>query len=253
MSSRIILDDTFPHGSPGGYQAGCHGARCPAVMSCRDVHVRYRGDWNFRKLVDAGLTPTEIIAQEAQKRAEDARKARQAPPGGVKRPDGRTAANGRQAGILLKADADAFRAAHAEGLTDTKIGERLNLTRQQVRDARRTLQLLINPDIHSSQKRAQKKYQERYRNVTALHSEGFTDKEISERLNISCNNARYLRCKLNLPANRKTTVSELIVNLCNAGFTNDQIVARLGDKIAGEYGQQRQYVAKYRRRAKEAA
>lgn len=56
MRTIDLLDDSFPHGTPRGYADGCRGAACPAVISCRDVHRRYSGDWGFRKLVDAGLS-----------------------------------------------------------------------------------------------------------------------------------------------------------------------------------------------------
>lgn len=67
MHTIDIIDDRFPHGTPRGFAEGCRGAGCPSVISCRDIHTRYAGDWNFKRLIDAG-TPLEVIL--AKDRAE---------------------------------------------------------------------------------------------------------------------------------------------------------------------------------------
>lgn len=78
MRTIDLLDDSFPHGTPRGYADGCRGAACPAVISCKDVHRRYSGDWGFRKLVDAGLSLEEILAKEAADKAAARERARAA-------------------------------------------------------------------------------------------------------------------------------------------------------------------------------
>ncbi|KQQ65053.1 hypothetical protein ASF63_13865 [Microbacterium sp. Leaf320] len=77
MSADILSDPTYPHGTKTGFQSGCHGSHCPGAMTCRDVHTRYQGDYGFRKLIDAGVTPEQIIDQErrAAKAAEEAARA----------------------------------------------------------------------------------------------------------------------------------------------------------------------------------
>ncbi|MGC5225177.1 hypothetical protein ACPW96_21620 [Micromonospora sp. DT81.3] len=70
MSTTLdILDDSFPHGTPGGFAAGCRGAACPALITCRELHKRYSGDWTFKRLVDAGVSLEEILSREAAERA----------------------------------------------------------------------------------------------------------------------------------------------------------------------------------------
>jgi len=90
MKTIDIIDDSFPHGTPRGYADGCRSAACPAVISCRDVHRRYSGDWGFRKLVDAGLSLEEILAKEAADKAAARERARAAAARarGARRPPG---------------------------------------------------------------------------------------------------------------------------------------------------------------------
>jgi hypothetical protein len=69
MSATVdILDDAFPHGTPKGFATGCRGAGCPALISCRDVHTRYSGDWAFKRLIDAGASLEEILARDTAAR-----------------------------------------------------------------------------------------------------------------------------------------------------------------------------------------
>lgn len=104
MSSNIIHDATFRHGSKYGYILGCHSSACPAPMKCIDVHTRYAGDWAFRKAIDAGETSADIAAREqkaAQEALEAAKKARRARPGtrtGPSAGDRRAEANKARAG-----------------------------------------------------------------------------------------------------------------------------------------------------------
>ena len=57
-----MLEDGFPHGTVAGYDRGCRGSHCPAVIACRDVRRRYLSDMDFRRLVDAGVPVQEIAA-----------------------------------------------------------------------------------------------------------------------------------------------------------------------------------------------
>jgi hypothetical protein len=68
MSGADLLEDGFPHSTPQGYKAGCQGRSCPGTadngISCADSFARYQGDYGFRKKVDAGMSPKEIVAAE---------------------------------------------------------------------------------------------------------------------------------------------------------------------------------------------
>ena len=68
MHTIDILEDRFPHGTPRGFPEGCRGPGCPALISCRDLHTRYAGDWNFKRLIDAGTPLEEIIARDKAER-----------------------------------------------------------------------------------------------------------------------------------------------------------------------------------------
>lgn len=69
MSSMDLFEDGFPHSTPAGYEAGCRGSHCPGKdehgFSCSEAHVRYAGDYSYRKLVEAGVGPAEIAKQDA--------------------------------------------------------------------------------------------------------------------------------------------------------------------------------------------
>ena len=53
--------DSSVHGTPAGASAGCSGLECPnhgtELMTCRQAAQRYRGDYAYRQLVDAGTPP----------------------------------------------------------------------------------------------------------------------------------------------------------------------------------------------------
>lgn len=54
------------HGTPEGYLDGCKTANpCPAVIPCRTVYIRYRGDLTFRKAFDAGTPLEQILVDDA--------------------------------------------------------------------------------------------------------------------------------------------------------------------------------------------
>lgn len=67
MSGADLLEDGFPHSTVQGYKAGCRGRSCIGVVengiSCADAFARYQGDYGFRKKVDAGMSPKEIVAE----------------------------------------------------------------------------------------------------------------------------------------------------------------------------------------------
>jgi len=52
------------HGTPAGYDAGCHGAgECvnhrTGLMTCTEARTRYRGEYAYRRAVDAGTATAE--------------------------------------------------------------------------------------------------------------------------------------------------------------------------------------------------
>lgn len=86
MKALDLLADGFPHGTKEGYARGCRGGSCIGVMevgiSCSTAQTRYQGDYGFRKRVDAGWTPAEIVAADR----EDAAKAAEARAVAKKKP-----------------------------------------------------------------------------------------------------------------------------------------------------------------------
>jgi hypothetical protein len=64
-----VHSPSFPHGTPAGFDAGCRSAACSGAylsgITCRDAKRRYVGDWTFRRRVDAGMTPRDIVQLEA--------------------------------------------------------------------------------------------------------------------------------------------------------------------------------------------
>ena len=160
MNADIITDTTYPHSTVEGFQGGCNTAHCPGEVSCRTVHTRYVGDWAFRRQVNAGISPAEIVAaeqrqaQEAAAAALAAKKAKGARQSAETRQAARerhnAARRAKRAANLIAQKAliprDTLAALLNEGLTDRQIGERLGLTRRQVTGARNTAKLPRNPD-----------------------------------------------------------------------------------------------------------
>ena len=160
MNADIITDTTYPHGTIEGFQGGCNTAHCPAEVSCRTVHTRYVGDWAFRRQINAGMTPTEIVAAE-RKQAQEAAVAdlrakkakgsqRSAETRDAARERHNAARRAKRAANLIPQKAliprDKLAALLDQGLTDRQIGERLGFTRRQVAGARNTAKLPRNPD-----------------------------------------------------------------------------------------------------------
>lgn len=148
MNADIITSTTFPHGTPGGFTAGCHGAHCPAVISCRDVHRRYSGDFAFRRMFDAGMTLEDILAAEDEAAAIAAAERRRRPGPRAKAATGdrRPAANRARAGDAIVVPRHKLRALHAKRFTDRQIADELGFTRRQITGARHTEGLPLNPD-----------------------------------------------------------------------------------------------------------
>lgn len=152
MNSYIIHDPTFPHGRPEGFTEGCHGSHCPAAISCADTATRYRGDWAFRKLIEAGMTVEDIAAEE-QKRAQEAadaalraKRARPGPRAGASTGDRRGAANKARTGEGTLIPRHVLRELLNKGLTDREIADQLGLHRRQVTGTRNTAGWARNPD-----------------------------------------------------------------------------------------------------------
>lgn len=64
MSAADRLEDTFPHGTADGYDAGCRGVICPGAtehgLSCQRAKQLAAGDYQYQKLVRRGASPAEI-------------------------------------------------------------------------------------------------------------------------------------------------------------------------------------------------
>ncbi|MFJ2506304.1 hypothetical protein [Microbacterium sp. NPDC087592] len=152
MNADVITSNTYPHGTIEGFQGGCNTAHCPAEVSCRTVHTRYVGDWAFRRQVNAGMTPAEIVATEeeqAREAAEADLTAKRARPGARARAsheDGRAAANKARGDGLALIPRHTLRELLNAGLTDREIAEKLGLHRRQVTGSRRNAGYERNPD-----------------------------------------------------------------------------------------------------------
>lgn len=152
MNADIITDTTYPHGTIEGFQDGCNTAHCPAGVSCRTVHTRYVGDYAFRRQINAGMTPAEIVAAE-QKQAQEAAqadlRAERARPGvraGASQGDRRAAANRARSDGLALIPRHTLRELLNAGLTDREIADKLGLHRRQVTGSRRNAGYERNPD-----------------------------------------------------------------------------------------------------------
>ena len=65
MNGLDMIEDTFPHGTIEGHRLGCKSGACPSKAaggdSCAQAMIRYRGDWEYKKAVDAGEVPPPMI------------------------------------------------------------------------------------------------------------------------------------------------------------------------------------------------
>ena len=152
MNADIITDTTYPHGTIEGFEGGCNTAHCPAEVSCRTFHTRYVGDWAFRRQINAGMTPVEIVAAErkqAQEAADADLTAKRARPGARARAsheDRRAAANKARGDGLALIPRHTLRELLNAGLTDREIADKLGLHRRQVTGSRRNAGYERNPD-----------------------------------------------------------------------------------------------------------
>ncbi|WP_353809125.1 hypothetical protein [Agromyces sp. SYSU T00194] len=84
MRTIDTLDGTFPHATPEGYERGCRGSCCPGIedvgWSCSYAIQQYRGDFQWRRWVDDGMTPEQIRdARQRQEAAAAAKAAKRGP------------------------------------------------------------------------------------------------------------------------------------------------------------------------------
>ena len=67
MSAADRLDDSFPHGTPAGYEQGCRSsggcrAKHETGQSCAEARIRASRDASYRALVQSGA-PVSVLAQ----------------------------------------------------------------------------------------------------------------------------------------------------------------------------------------------
>jgi len=69
--AEIYSNPDFPHGTKEGHEQGCKGSQCPARvdggMSCTMAHIKYQGDYAYRKCIDAGEVWVEPVALSVTK------------------------------------------------------------------------------------------------------------------------------------------------------------------------------------------
>lgn len=237
MSASILHDTTFPHGTHRGYAAGCHGAHCPAPITCRDVRRRYAGDWSFRKQIDAGMTVQEILdAETAQERAEAEAKAARAARRAA-RPKPRPTAKPKRVvypRVTVGPTTDQQKAVaelNKKGLTDREIAERIGKTREQVRATRRHLKLPLNAEPTSN-------ITDRLRE---LHKAGLNDTEIAQKLDKERGYISKVRRGMKLTRNVRYNVDiDEVKKLHARGLTDTQ--------IGEQFDVDRSLIAKLRRR-----
>ena len=163
MNSDIITDTTYPHGTIKGLMDGCNTAHCPAEVSCRTVHTRYVGDWAFRRQINAGMTPAEIIAAEVPEPPVRAPKVAPAP----KTPTRKRKPPQRPRGSV---HTDKVRELHTQGMLDKEIAAQLGIGRRTVTNIRDSLGLTPHHGVDADQ-------------VLRLHTDGLTDRQIADRIN----------------------------------------------------------------------
>lgn len=163
MNADVITSTTYPHGTVEGFQGGCNTAHCPAEVSCRTVHTRYVGDWAFRRQINAGMTPAQIIAAETPEPPARVRKSTPAPETPAPKPK----ASQRTSG---SAHADQVRELHGKGMLDKEIAAQIGIGRRTVTNIRDGLGLAPHHGVDSD-------------HVLRLHTDGLTDRQIADRIN----------------------------------------------------------------------
>lgn len=219
----VLLMPGFPHGTPDGYRQGCHGSSCSGAMPCRDVYVRYQGDWAFHRMLDEGVPLEDILAAEAAEAAERAA----ADLAAAKK----AAAEDRQIARATLGVRPQVARLHGEGLNDTEIARKLGLSQTYVSRIRRELGL---PALRSSQGEAARDVQaerdERAAVVARLVRAGKTDTEIADEIGWSRRTVGNVRRELGLAAvlapRRDTT--RLVLKAHAEKLTTSQIADLVG-------------------------
>lgn len=239
MSYTLELLTTVQHGTPDGYRAGCHGsaASCGAPVSCADVYTRYQGDWSFRRRVDAGEVPADIVAQEVAdleaQRQRDKAANRKAKADAAREHEAREQRKTAPvvAPSMVEQIGDDVRRMHADGMTVAAIAVALKVSPMTVSRVRAALGLkgaqprpgTVNHD-----------------DVRRLHAEGLSDAEIARRLGVTNSTISTIRrVKLGLPrVSQKVAVvrpdsprsirARKIAELHGQGLTDNQVAAALG-------------------------
>lgn len=143
MSADILSDPDHPHGTVEGFQRGCRSTACPAPVACRTVHTRYAGDYSFRRAIDSGMSPVEVVRQESERVASASARIlgkKTARRQYVRRVPG-TANSPHQKAIKELLD---------QGLTDGEIAVKLGKTRDQICASRNFMKLPPNSKAPAS-------------------------------------------------------------------------------------------------------
>lgn len=260
MTGFVTYDDSFPHGTITGYRAGCRGSACPADVSCNTVHIRYVGDYAFKKMIDAGTPAGVIVAAEereaAEVRARDkaanraARAAERAPK--VKKPKKPRVPRERKPrpapvprvrkATFAEVHADRIRELAGAGKTDRVIADTLGCHPHTIILARKNLgvtagagRLTADPVLIAT--------------VREKHAAGWSDIRIAVETGVSRHTIGNMRKMLNLPAvapvrkerARSTRVTlitqhaEEVKRLHGEGLSDVEIAERTGLTKSGAY------------------
>lgn len=194
MSHTLDVLSTAQHGTVDGFRAGCHGSTvsCGAIVSCTDAFTRYQGDWGFRKRVDAGEHPADIVTAELaaleQIRAEDRAANRRAKAERARAASEAVAKKRRMAEPrLIDKITEQVRRLVAEGKTVREMAAELGVSDMTVTRARQALGIRFTPSKVD------------HAEVARLHADGLTDTAIARRLGVSNTTISTIRrTKLNL-------------------------------------------------------
>jgi hypothetical protein len=215
MHAADMLEDSFPHGTPDGYANGCRGAHCPSVMSCRDVYSRYKGDWGFKRAIDAGTPLEEILRREAAARegveardraaarAERAKPAKTPKPKTTPRPKKERPAPAADPLEVYRQQLTEWRAHRKELYAVVRAAERAVTDAIAARD--RAL-AAFDEFVEAGEPQKPETPKSRQRrsdiaeHIARLHSEGLADDAVAEELGITTAYAGIVRRRLNLPA-----------------------------------------------------
>jgi hypothetical protein len=162
VSALDMLEAEFPHATPAGYQMGCRGNICSGRdvhgFSCSDAVTMYRGNFGFRRLVQAGASVEELAAFVAEERraavesdrADALARRRKVPSRPVVAE--RTESGRRSRRPWSAADVRRLREMHEGGATDSQIGAALDRHRKTVQTKRVSLGLgaVAGPGVRPS-------------------------------------------------------------------------------------------------------